>query len=147
MIGGINPWKNQNDFVKVAKKVLEERKDITFYLAGEIVFEDYRNELISVIINSGKENNVIFTGFISNIPAFLSQIDFTVHTMPYESFGRVFLESMAAKKPVVAFNSGGASEIIVDGKTGILVPVGDIDSMSKAICRLIDDSELRLHMG
>jgi len=47
----------------------------------------------------------------------------------------------------VAFDSGGASEIVVDGETGILVPPGDLDAMAQAVCQLLDDPATRQRIG
>jgi glycosyltransferase involved in cell wall biosynthesis len=54
---------------------------------------------------------------------------------------------MAAGKPVVATNGGGAPEIVVDGETGILVPMGDVGAMAEAIIRILQDPAAAKAMG
>jgi glycosyltransferase involved in cell wall biosynthesis len=54
---------------------------------------------------------------------------------------------MAAGKPVVATDGGGVPEIVENGKTGILVPMGDIQAMAGAICRIIAEPALAKEMG
>ena len=74
-----------------------------------------------------------FMGHVHNVPALLHNLDVLVHTTDREPFGRVFIEAMAARKPIVAFNSGGAAEIVVDGETGFLVPPGDVEAMAAEV--------------
>ena len=147
MIGGINPWKNQIDFVKSAVKVLNERKDIGFYMFGSIISKSYFNKIMNYVKVHNLEKNIIYAGFSNNVPNLLKYIDIVVHTMPYESFGRVFIEAMSAKVPVVTYNSGGAKDIILNGETGILVKPNDINALSKTINSLIINSTLRKRMG
>jgi glycosyltransferase involved in cell wall biosynthesis len=60
---------------------------------------------------------------------------------------RAVLEAMAWGRPVAAFRSGGAAEMIVDGRTGLLVDVGDVAALSKAMARLATDASLRETLG
>jgi len=64
-----------------------------------------------------------------------------------EGFGIAFLEASASGLPVVATNSGGIPDAVVDGETGFLVPVGDVAAVSEALKRLLDDSALAARMG
>jgi rhamnosyl/mannosyltransferase len=65
-----------------------------------------------------------------------------------EAFGAVQLEAMAAGKPVICTELGtGTSYVNVDGETGLVVPARDADALAAAITRLIDDADLRAHMG
>jgi glycosyltransferase involved in cell wall biosynthesis len=64
-----------------------------------------------------------------------------------EGFGKTAVEAMACGRPVVASAVGGLAEIVVDGKTGILCPPGDPQSLRNAIRRLLDDPSLATAMG
>ena len=57
------------------------------------------------------------------------------------------LEAMSAGKPVIATAVGGNPELVEDGKTGYLVPPGDVDSMAAALGRLLTDRDLARRMG
>lgn len=64
-----------------------------------------------------------------------------------EGFGLVFLEAMRAGKPVIAAAAGGATEVVDDGRSGILVPPDDADALSSALRHLLADSSLAQSMG
>ena len=64
-----------------------------------------------------------------------------------EGFGLVFLEAMAHGKPVVGGAHGGTPDIVEDGVTGLLVPHGDIERLSRALGTLLADEPLRRQMG
>lgn len=59
----------------------------------------------------------------------------------------VVLESMAAGKPVVAADGGGMPELIAQGRSGLLYPVGDIAALVDNVLRLADDPALRVELG
>lgn len=64
-----------------------------------------------------------------------------------ESFGLVGIEAMAFGKPVVAFDSGGISEWLVNGETGFLVERGNVKSLAERISQLLEDESLAKKMG
>ena len=64
-----------------------------------------------------------------------------------EPFGIVALEAMVTGKPLVASNTGGLADTVVDGETGLLVPPGDADALAAGIRRLLEDPQLRVRLG
>ena len=67
--------------------------------------------------------------------------------MEPEPFGRVILEAMAMKKPIVATNSGGTPEQIVNGQSGLLIPMDDDCAMADAIMEYIEDMQKAKKIG
>jgi glycosyltransferase involved in cell wall biosynthesis len=64
-----------------------------------------------------------------------------------EPFGIVLIEAMASGRPVVASRIGGIPEIVEDGRTGLLVPPGEVEALRAGMARLLADAELRERMG
>ncbi|HEX3085434.1 MAG TPA: glycosyltransferase, partial [Pyrinomonadaceae bacterium] len=64
-----------------------------------------------------------------------------------ESFGLAALEAMACELPVIASRVGGLPEVVDDGETGFLSPVGDIEKMADDVVRLVSDRKFRRQMG
>jgi len=88
-------------------------------------------------------NNVRFIGKLKAVERVLSVSDLFLLPSETESFGLVALEAMASKVPVVSSNSGGLPEVNIEGKTGFLLEVKDIDGMArKSISLLADQNKL-----
>jgi glycosyltransferase involved in cell wall biosynthesis len=150
LVGRITPWKGQHIFLRAAAHVLQRIPDATFQIIGAALFSEqhYDREIRQLALTLGIQDRVEFTGFREDIPQLVANLDVLVHASTSgEPFGQVVIEGMAAGKPVVATNGGGIPEIVVDGVTGLLVPMGDADSMAAAICRLLEDRAVAERMG
>jgi len=109
---------------------------------------EYERQVRSLAESLGISSVVTFTGFRGDVPSVLADMDLIVHASTTgEPFGQVIIEGMAAGKPVIATNGGGVPEIVEDGKTGILVPMGDVQAMVEAIRRVLADPPLAEDMG
>lgn len=88
------------------------------------------------------DDKVVFLGFKKNPYKYLKISDVFVLSSKWEGFGHVIVEAMATGTPVISTNcNSGPSEIIGDNKYGILVPVGDYNTMAKKIVNLLNDKE------
>ncbi len=150
LIGRISPWKGQHIFLRAAAAVLERHPGAKFEIVGAALFAEsaYEETLHALCAELGIQSSVRFVGFVENISEYVSGIDILVHASTTgEPFGQVIVEGMAEKKPVVATNGGGVPEIVVDGATGILVPMGDAPAMAKAIEYLLTHPQEARYMG
>lgn len=150
LIGRISPWKGQHIFIQAAKLVNERFPQARFVIVGAALFgeEEYEREVRQLPGQLGIEQIVEFAGFCKDINLVLSKLDLVVHASTKgEPFGQVIIEGMAAGKPVVATNGGGVPEIVEDGETGILVPMGDAKAMAQAICKVLGSPEIAREMG
>ena len=86
-------------------------------------------------------------GWRSDAGDIVAASDVVILTSDGEPSGRVILEAMAAGRPVTAFDSGGTREMVVEGKTGLLVSGADVEALAGAFRRLGGDAELREAMG
>jgi N-acetyl-alpha-D-glucosaminyl L-malate synthase BshA len=93
---------------------------------------------------TGVCDRITFLGKQEQIEEILSVCDLFLLTSETESFGLAALEAMACEVPVISTNTGGIPEVNVEGITGFLSDVGDIESMAKnALYILSDDSILK----
>jgi glycosyltransferase involved in cell wall biosynthesis len=90
----------------------------------------------------GLSDRVVFAGYRDEVADLLAASDMTVLPSNAEAFGLAIVESMAAKKPVVATATAGAREIVEDGITGLIVPIDDAAALGQAILRLVQDPRL-----
>lgn len=93
------------------------------------------------------ESAVDFVGYRPTSAALMRAFATVVVPSRYEPFGIVAVEAMASSRPVVASAVGGLSEIVEDGKSGLLVPPDDPDRLSRALIRMVEAPEARATMG
>lgn len=150
LVGRINSWKGQQLLLQSFKTLIEKHKHIKLVYLGsappnQTIFE---TELRNKIKEYNLESNVILIPFQKEIEKFWNSIDIAVvpSTEP-EPFGMVVIEAMLAKKPVIASNHGGPTEIVVENETGLLFEPNNHNSLSAALEKLIKDEQLRKLYG
>jgi glycosyltransferase involved in cell wall biosynthesis len=133
------------DLILQAFAQLDE-KDAVLRIAGA---GDYRDHLEQLARALRIEDRVRFMGFISAEEKrdLLRASWATVFASPKEGWGLTNLESQACGTPVIASNSPGLRESLIDGKTGILVPHGDIGALAGAMRRIMSDRKAADSMG
>jgi len=87
------------------------------------------------------QSKVHFVGKLERVDELLPFADIMLMPSELESFGLAALEAMACKVPSIATSVGGVPELIEDGVTGLLYPVGDVDSMSLGVLGLLNDTK------
>lgn len=150
MIGRINPGKGQLFFLQMAKQIISSYPHCHFVLVGDPYpgYEIIKSEITDYIDTNQLENNVTNLGFRDDIASILKVSDiFVLPSILPDSLPTVILEAMASGCPVVATRSGGASEMVLDGETGYLIPINDIEKGVNALNKLILDRELREKFG
>ncbi|HVT82057.1 MAG TPA: glycosyltransferase [Phycisphaerae bacterium] len=150
IVGRISPWKGQHIFLQAAAQVRSKFPNARFVIIGAALFaeNDYEQQIHRLTDELNLRAAVEFTGFRTDVPDLIDSLDILVHASTIgEPFGQVVAEGMAAAKPVVATRGGGVPEIMMDGESGLLVPMADAAAMAGAIVRLGDDPDLRHRMG
>jgi len=97
----------------------------------------------------GLTGQVIFTGLVppERVPGLLSVMD--VHALPSYQEGqpRTLVQALLCGVPVVGYDAGGIHDICLNGRTGLLVPVGDREQLAQALRTLLGDADLRRRLG
>lgn len=136
--GRLAPWKGQH----VLLEAMAQLPKIHVLFVGDAIFgEDaYAKKLREQAAALGVTDRAHFLGFRQDIPLLMSSVDMVVHTaVEAEPFGRVLVEGMLARKPVVATRGGGTPEIIETGVSGLLVPPSDVKALVAAMGGLLAD--------
>jgi N-acetyl-alpha-D-glucosaminyl L-malate synthase BshA len=95
----------------------------------------------------GVADGVVFVGKQPRVVDYLAAADVLLLPSQTESFGLVALEALSCEVPVVASRVGGLPEVVDEGVSGYLRPVGDVDGMAEASLRILTDDALAARMG
>lgn len=150
MVGRINSWKGQSDFVGAVNQLFRENKNIHAVMVGSVFegeefrFEELNNEIDKTIF----PNQIHIVQFTEDIADFYSLFDvFVLPSTRPDPFPTVVLEAMANRLPIVAYNHGGITEMIEDKKSGYLVDVGQIEKLAESISDLVNNDQQRKLIG
>ncbi|HKO16383.1 MAG TPA: N-acetyl-alpha-D-glucosaminyl L-malate synthase BshA [Gemmatimonadaceae bacterium] len=89
----------------------------------------------------GVERDVHFLGKIDAVAPLLAAADLFLLPTQSESFGLSALEALASGVPVIGTDAGGLPEVVLNGRTGVLCPVGDVDGMAAAALEILGEPE------
>jgi len=143
-VGRLASEKGQGWLLEALAILIHSGQDLHAVLVGEgRSLPDLQNQARHL----GIADRVHFAGSRRDVRDWLGNFNLFVLPSEWEGVSLALLEAMASGLPVIASNTGGTPEIVVDGETGLLVPSRDPKSLAEAIQRLLDDSLLRNQMG
>jgi len=114
-------------------------KDAVLVIAGPD--DGYLKEVQELTNSLGVSKHVLFTGPLYGRDKLEAYVDSEFYVLPsrYETFPMTILEVYACGKPVIGSKVGGLRDLVADGETGLLVDVGDVDQLAKAILSLLNN--------
>jgi L-malate glycosyltransferase len=141
-ISALAPHKDYKTFIDTAAEVLKSENDLYFFIIGDgpekSNIENFRQA-------SGVSDRIIMTGFRTDIPSILPELDVIVMlvTSETEGLGTTILDAFACKVPVVATEAGGIPELVINERTGLLAPVRDVAGLAVAVKRILNEAGLK----
>lgn len=135
------------EFVSAAKLLKKRGVKARFFLAGDLDIKNPTGLTIDDINEIKKEGYVEFLGYHNDIPSLYSNSHIICLPSYREGFPKALMEAAAASRAVVTTDVPGCRDAIIPDKTGLIVPVRDIETLANAIQVLINNSEKRKSMG
>ena len=139
-----HPVKDHPTFLRAASRVYRSAPNAQFVIAGEGELIKPMKELA---VQLGLERVTHFIGRCDRVAELLAVSDVCVLSSKAEGFSNSILEYMAAGRPVVVTDVGGAREAVIDNETGYVVPAGDDEAMAQRITCLLEQPEMAQAMG
>ena len=136
--------KGLDRLIEVVAALIRDGLPIRLELIGD---GDLRRQLEQQIGATGLEHRICLHGSVLDVLPLYAAFDVVVQASVREGLPNVMLEAAAAARPIVATAAGGTPEIIIDGQTGLLVPVEDSEAMAGALRRAVTDPTLRTRLG
>jgi glycosyltransferase involved in cell wall biosynthesis len=142
--GRLAPQKGVDDLIAAIDLVQYNVPQLRVLIAGD---GPMRTQLEAAAAAFRLGGMVQFIGHRNDVPRLLAAADLLVLPSLYEGLPNVVLEAMQFSKPVVATAAPGTTEVVADGKTGVLVPPRDPPALAQAIRRLVEDPEHARQLG
>lgn len=144
VVGILKPGKGQEHVVRVLGSDPVSFGRIRLVLVGDGPLRPAVTELAE---SSGLAGRMTVTGLVPDARPFYGAFDIVVSASEAEGLPNAVLEAAAAGCAIAASDAGGTPEIVGDGTTGLLVPVGDDVALGRALARLAGDADLRSRLG
>ena len=144
-VGYLTVQKDYPNMIAAFSKVIYKMPDAVLLIAGDGPLE---GELQTLVKQNNLINQIIFLGMCKNLPLLMSLADTFVMSSAWEGLPTVVLEAAASKLPIIVTDVGGSGEVVINGKSGFVVPAKDPDALGRAMIKIMQMSEdERAQMG
>ncbi len=145
-VSNFRPVKRITDCIRTLAEIRKRRSDleVRLVMCGD---GPERKGAEDLAMSYGLFDQVLFVGSVPNIAEYLSVADLLLMPSETESFGLAALEAMACQVPVIATGVGGLPEVVLDGETGYLVGLGEIEVMAERAIEILVDRKKQQEMG
>ncbi|MEN9214397.1 MAG: glycosyltransferase family 4 protein [Gloeomargarita sp. DG_1_6_bins_138] len=144
MVGRLVPQKCHATALQAFPRILQAVPQARLVIVGD---GSLRAELVNLADQLQITPYVTFVGYQPNAAQWMPGFDLLLHPAQHEGFGLVLLEAMAARLPIVATRVSAIPEIVLDGKTGLLIPPQDPEKLAQAVIQLLVNPPLRRQYG
>ena len=142
-LGRLVPHKNVDQLIRAVAQLPNGQENVILVVAGDGPERSNLEQLAAEIL----PGRVLFLGRIPDVNEYLAALDIFALPSQLEGFGLVYVEAAFHGVPSVGTNVGGVPDAVVDGETGLLVPVGDTPALTEALQKLCGDLNLRRQIG
>lgn len=138
--------KGHFDLLAAAPDLVRDLPRVRFLCIGDGA---WRPAFESEIARLGLSKHFILTGLVppETVAPLVAQMDVLVHLSRREGLARALPQALAAARPVIAYDCDGAKEVCINGRTGYLVPTGNLTALRERIKLLARDPSLRAQLG
>lgn len=150
MIGRVNSWKGQGDFLQAANIIMAKHPDVyTVFVGAAFEGEEWREkELADQITKSPFNDRIVNKGYRTDSQGIYKLYDvFVLPSTNPDPLPTVVLESMATGIPIIGYRHGGVCEMVKEGYNGLLAEVGNPKDLAAKIEDLLMNNKLRKEMG
>lgn len=147
LLSGIESYKNQLLVIDTAYQLKQRGHQVIFNIYGNHQDIGYRQLMEQEIARYHLQDVINIQAYDSDIEKIFLEHQLLLVTSKLETFGATVVEAMARYRPVISTRCGGPEEIIVDGKTGVLVEANQKDALTQAFIEILQNPEKLYSMG
>lgn len=130
--------------LNIASILRDKGLNFELKIAGDGPLESQLKEKVASL---NLQEHVVFEGFVDDISSFMNNIDIYLCTSIFEGFGFSMAEAMLHQKPVVAFDTSSNPEVVINNKTGYIIPAFDLELFADKVLALNHDKILYKQLG
>lgn len=149
-VASLAPNKRHDLFISMARQLAPAFPQARFLICGDQAAgapPGYGRQLKSMATDLIDQGRLAMPGFVEDMASAYAAMDVLCFPSDVEGFGLVAIEAMMMGVPVVRTDTAGGRDMIVDGKQGFLIPVDDLEALSRRVAQLLEDAALRRRMG
>ncbi len=144
MVARLSPEKDTSNLIRATAAIVRQCPNFRLQIAGAGECSDDLKRLVAELnLNS----NVHFLGEVGDVPSLLQSASLFILPSLTEGLSLTLLEAMAVGLPIVATAVGGNAEVVINGRTGFLVPKANPAALAAAILHLVANPELGRRLG
>jgi glycosyltransferase involved in cell wall biosynthesis len=143
-VSRLDSGKGHSDILAAFERIAAANSEAYLVIVGD---GGLKSELEAQAASFEASDRVKFTGRRGDVPALHKAMDIFIHPSLQEPCGLAVMEASVSALPVIAYRDGATPEIVADGVTGLLAPVGDIAALATALAKLIGDEAERSRLG
>ena len=146
VVARLFPLKGYEYFIPVAAQIAKSNPSIKFLVVGDGIM---RNDLERQIKELGLENNFIFVGLIppKEVYKYIALMTLLIHLSLREGLPRTVVQALAIGIPAVSYDLDGAPEVIINDKTGFVLPAKSIDEVATCAIKILSNQEYSKELG
>lgn len=144
IVARLDPVKDHPTFLRAAYLLHERMPDVRFALVGGGPEQATLEALADTL---GIRSAVVFTGEVPDATVYLPAFDVFVLCSRFEGLPTALLESGSWALPLVSTPAGGATEVVIEGRTGLLTPIGDAEQLANRVSALLADQPRARALG
>jgi glycosyltransferase involved in cell wall biosynthesis len=148
IVARLVPIKAHETFLEAVRAIAPVRPDAVFLIVGDGERRAALEAQVRALgLGPGLGARVRFLGWRADLDRLYADLDVVVLTSKNEGSPVALIEAMAAGRPVVSTAAGGVADVVTDGETGLVVPVGDAAAVARAVLHLLDDPADAARLG
>jgi len=136
--------KGHHHLIEMMKKLAPQHPHLHLVFAGEGFSEQRLRDLVA---RAGLNERIHFLGYRNDVPEIMGMLDVKLFVSEREGLPQVLVQADTVGRPILAFEVEGVREVVRDGFNGFIFRQGDVDGLSRALVRFIQNPKLAREMG
>ncbi|MFH0272492.1 glycosyltransferase family 4 protein [Vibrio jasicida] len=147
VVGSVQRRKGQNYLIDIAEILNESECDYAIHVVGNVLEQDFYDQLLRTISEKELSKKIIFHGFQSDYLSYMNESDIILQVSKEEGVSRILREAMALGKAIVSFRLDGTADLLEEDFDCLLAEPEQVRDITKKLYEVISSEAQRLSLG